>query len=298
MTLSGGKKLYFVYSFAQASPQLWKKLDIKTIMISVDDVKLDKLDELKGLDLMLDSGGFRRLSKGKELKPEEVLNKQKLVVELTGALPIILDYPPRSPEEAWFSIKRTAKNVKLWQRAFGDRFVYVVHGFSEEHFAEALKALDSPPEVVALGGVALKSRSSPKEVLRRFEALRAMWDGKLHALGVGNSLALALFLLDLADSADSSGYLTDASFRMIRDPETMGMRKVHVGERCYCEHCKGREVGKAGREGVIARAEHNAYWLLRALEDESLALSMISRRAPLRKAVLPLLRRRTPGTRT
>jgi len=280
-----------VHSFSQASPKLWE-IGIRTLMISVDDVKLERLGELKGLDLMLDSGGFRRLSRGRELEPEEVLRAQIEIVEETGALPVILDYPPRSPEEVGGSIKRTAKNLKLWQRAFGDRFVYVVHGSKEEHFREAMSYLSSKPEAVALGGVAFKSRNKPKEVLDFLKSLRGLWDGKLHALGVGNSLALAAFMLGLADSADTSGYLTDASFRMIRDPESMGLIKVEEGQRCWCEACKGAEVGKRGREGLIARARHNAYWLMRALESEELALSMIGRRPSLRRAALPSLRRR------
>ncbi len=279
VTLSG--ELYFVYSFTQASPPL-DVIGVKHYMISVDDLDFEKLGKLRGKKVMVDSGGFRRLSKGIELGVEEVLNIQREVVEEIGALPVILDYPPRSWDEAYSSIKRTKENVRRWVREFGENFVYVVHGFKREHFEEALN-MDVVPQVIALGGVAALSRHRPDAVIDRVKVLRELWDGKLHVLGAGNSLALALFLLGLADSADSSGHVKDARYWMVRDPNTMAMRKVKRGERCTCEFCKGTLLGSGGRDGLTKRALHNAYWLMKAMRSEELALRMVLRRKSLRK---------------
>ncbi len=297
-------KLYLSFSTKQASPRLWEILGHKSYMLSVDVLEGD-LSPFKALDLMLDSGAFRSVSKGKSLKPEEVLKAQKKALEVLKALPVVYDYPLNAlkAEDKDYELanEKTLKNVMLWSKEFGNDFLPVVHAKSPRVLKKYLNIYESMGfKKIALGSLALLSRYKPALVLMLIKEAKEVF-GRIHALGVGNSLALAIAHLNLAESADSSSYLQDAKYGMVRYPEDMSMvvvakrkttkRKVNVEKvysRCNCPACSRRGLEFWSREGFVLRSIHNAYWLLKALKDVNLAERIISRRRSLWNAYLKL----------
>jgi len=235
------KKLYIVYSSFHACPKFWKTVGHSYVMTSADLIKLEEVPELRGAEVIVDSGGFRRLSKGIEFEPEKIIKIQKVLYEELDALPVILDYPPRSPDEAPYAIKKTAKNIKLWQKEFGDDWMYVVHAFTREQFKEAMSYLDSKPVSIGIG-LAKFSKHKPSVVIERLSIAREFWDGWLHALGVGGSTAILIFLKDLADTADSSSPIQDATFRTIRDPLTMRPKRCKTERNVIVSFAEERQL--------------------------------------------------------
>jgi len=306
-------KIYIVHSFTQLSPELWRSLGHPHVMVSADDAAQampEALKTLQGLDVLVDSGGYRLISRGKLPDPETVLETQKLLADELGATPVLLDTPVPSPLKATdadfrAANKATAKHARLWTRAFGDHFVYPLHGHTPAQLREALRIANTvAPSVEAhgLGSLVPLARHRPARLLHLAAAARRLLPRRLHVFGVGNSLALALAALGLADSVDTSSPLADARFGVARDPASFSVLVVagrkqgrraapeELARTCSCPVCsrEPRLLAAWGRRGVLARTLHNAYHLLAAAADPEKALAIAARNPRIRRAVAEL----------
>lgn len=309
-------RLYLVYSFAQASPFPPSELGYYWVMISADDVAsygvwravevLRRVESPPRGWLLVDSGGYRRISRGRLPPARRVLEVQEVLAGEVGGYPVLLDVPVRRPLRASLgdckaSNEATARQAGLWQRAFGDGYLYPIHVCGRESLGHALgllKRVHPSVEAVGLGSLAPLAARRPSRVVGIVGAARdALADKWLHVFGVGNGLAAVLAHLALADSADTASHLVDARFGMARNPRDMSMAVVaprrvrgrpraearEVAALCRCPACSTRpeSLGAWGREGLLARAVHNAYWLLRAVAEPETAGRMVSRRPGL-----------------
>ena len=303
-------RLYLVYSFSQASPRWWELLSHRSILVSADDVagRLGvALEQLRGLDVIVDSGGYRLISRGRLPHAEEVLRVQEVLVEEVGALPVALDHPlsSRSPSdgEVRAANEATLRSARLWQRRFGDMFILPLHARTERQLLEAYRlAREMLGGVwhVGLGSQALVSRTDPCRVARLALTLRKVHEGPVHVFGVGNTTLLLLAALDAADSADTAAPLMDARYGLARHPETLQMTVVaprrlrgrrprampgEIASRCSCPVCRRspERLSEWGRRGVEARAVHNAHMLLRMMENPREALEKLAKRKCTRR---------------
>ncbi len=285
-------RIYLVYSFGNATPEWWRVLGHRQVMVSADDVD-GRVEEairlLQGLDVLVDSGGFRRVSRGRLPDPDTVLSVQLALYEAIGAIPVALDtpVPPEADEATVVAANRaTFRLARRWQRVFGNSFILPLHALTPsqvvEAYREARRLLGSI-EYIGLGSQAVLSRRNPCRVVENLKILRAVHEGRLHVFGVGNTTLLLVALSRLADSADTAAPLRDASYGLARHPETLSMvvvapRKVNgrpvappqeVAKGCSCPVCTTRPslLGEWGREGLIARAIHNAYQMLRMIRQ-------------------------------
>jgi hypothetical protein len=311
-----GFRLYLAYSFSQAAPWPPGELGHPYVVVSADDVyshdpgeALAFLSRWRGrLRLLVDSGGYRRISRGRLPEPSLVLEVQEALAGELGAsvVPVLLDTPVRDPlhaepGECAASNRATAARSRLWQRVFGDHYLYPIHACSVETLRRAVEVLrETHPTVayVGLGSLAPLAARRPRKALEIvWEARRLLGDRRLHVFGAGNGLAAYLSLAGLADSADTASHIIDARFGLARDPHTLSMAVVaprrargrprrapgEIAGACGCPVCRSQPglLASWGRRGLIARAVHNAYWLLRAVSEPGLA----SRLAGLRGLV-------------
>jgi len=247
------------------------------------------------------------ISRGRRIEPGLVLGVQEALNDEVGAYPVLLDVPVQNPLDASTSEYRaanraTARNARLWARAFGDEYLYPIHAGSLDTLREAVDLLmQTHPDVeaVGLGSLAPLSARRPGVVLRLVaEARNLLRDKWLHVFGVGNGLLAALGLLGLADSVDTASHIVDARYGMARHPRTLSMTVVasrrespkrptalpeEIAEGCGCLICKTRPEKLAlwGREGHLARAIHNAHWILIAAALPSVARTLAGKRPSL-----------------
>ncbi|MCE4625433.1 MAG: hypothetical protein F7C35_06170 [Desulfurococcales archaeon] len=257
-----------------------------------------------GLKLIVDSGAFRWISRGRLPNPRIVIETQRVLAAETGALPVVLDHPVRSPLSAGegeygASNEWTSKNSVMWQREFGDDYIYVLHAGSNTTLRRAVSTLrKTHPSVkyVGLGSLAPLSARKPRKAIQIVEKARELLGDKhVHVFGVGNGLLALLAHTGLADSVDTASHIIDASFGMAREPRTLSMvvvagaRERHkkreetweeLSKHCRCPICRTNPtlLARRGREGLIARAVHNAYWILRAVRAPAVAKKMLSKR--------------------
>ena len=301
--------MYFVHSFTQLSPELWRRLGHPYVMVSADDVAraLDTVvKSLRGLEVIVDSGGYRLISRGKLLDPWEVISVQRVLVEEVKAVPVLLDAPMRDPLRAtehdfYAANKATARNARLWARFFGDYFIYPLHAHSSRQLREALRmAQETVPSVeyYGLGSLAPLARYKPQRVVELLCDANSIIDGRIHVFGVGNSLAALINIYGLAYSLDTSSPLADALYGLARHPKEYYMalvapRKVasrpraeprEIAVHCSCPVCSTNPsmLSEWGRRGVEARAIHNAFQLLRILGNPGEARKLIARSPRLR----------------
>ncbi len=285
-------KIYLVYSFSNATPEWWKVINHKYVLVSADDVSkhLERaLKSLKGLEVIVDSGGFRVISKGRRLSLETIIEVQKTLFEELNALPVVLDTPvPPSADESQVMAanRRTVGNAVTWQRIFGDYFLLPVHGLNAKQVVEAYRMARErlgSLHYIGLGSQALLSRRKPCKVVENVKALRNRHDGVLHVFGVGNSTLLALASTGVADSVDTSAPLRDANYGLARHPKTLSMAVVaprrvrgrpraspeEIARYCDCPICRANPslLASWGRSGLMARAIHNAYQMLRIVNN-------------------------------
>ena len=320
-------RLYLAYSFSQASPWPPGALGHLWVAVSADDIArvgveraLELFKSARPLPrsaVLVDSGGYRLISRGRLPQPGPVLEVQKALVDDLGdsVLPVLLDTPVRKPLRASegdcaAANRETASRSRLWQRAFGDHYLYPIHACSPASLRDALELLrrvHPSVEAVGLGSLAPLAAKAPSRALRVVvEARSLIKDSSLHVFGAGNGLAALLSHAELADSADTASHIVDSRFGMARDPETMAMAVVaprsgassrpsktpmEVASNCGCPTCTSnpRLLGEWGRQGLIARAVHNAYWILRALEDPGVARRLIWRRPVLAREAEALI---------
>lgn len=302
-------RVYFVHSFTQLSPELWRRLGHPYVMVSADDVAraLDTaVRSLRGLEVIVDSGGYRLISRGRLPDPWEVINVQRVLVEEVKAVPVLLDAPIRDPlratEHDFYAANRaTARNARLWARVFGDYFIYPLHAHSSRQLREALQmARGAVPSVeyYGLGSLAPLARYKPQRVVEVLCAANSIIGGRIHVFGVGNSLAALINIYGLAYSLDTSSPLADALYGLARHPEEYYMALVaprkaasrpraepgEIAVYCSCPVCSTDPsvLGEWGRRGVEARTVHNAYQLLSILADREKTLRLISRSPRLR----------------
>ncbi len=306
-------RIYIVHSLTQLSPQLWRTLGHPYVMVSADDVarKLEyAVKVLDGLDVLVDSGGYRMISRRRQPSPEKVLTVQRILVDKVGAMPVLLDTPVPEPLRAdshdfHAANKATARNARIWAREFGDHFVYPLHAHTPSQLDEALhiarKAIPSV-EAYGLGSLALLARYRPAKLVELVAYARERLPARLHVFGVGNSVAVLLALAGLADSIDTSSPLADARYGVVRDPQTYSTlvvagnkrgRRVEaedVALRCPCPVCRRepRLLAEWGRAGVLARTLHNAFHLLEAVRDPRKGVLMVLRNRGLRPVLAKL----------
>jgi muconolactone delta-isomerase len=278
-------------------------------MVSADDVAraLDTaVESLRGLEVIVDSGGYRLVSRGRLPDPWEVISVQKVLAEEVKAVPVLLDAPMRDPLRAtehdfYAANKATARNARLWARVFGDYFIYPLHAHSGRQLREALQmARGAVPSVeyYGLGSLAPLARYRPERVVEVLCAANSVIDGRIHVFGVGNSLAALINIYGLAYSLDTSSPLADALYGLARHPKEYYMALVaqrkatsrpraeprEIAVYCSCPVCSTdpSTLGEWGRRGVEARTIHNAYQLLSILGDREKALRLIHRSPRLR----------------
>lgn len=288
-------KLFFVYSLTQASPKLWKFFGVDGVLVSADDLAScdGRVKEFLGFDgyVVVDSGGYRLLSRSKALDVVEVLDAQ---ARAGADLNVALDYPlSLNPTQREFleKVAKTIENVELWLDAFGsERVMPVLHARSPSQL-EFVKDLlveryGNVFTYLGLGSLAEVSRYSPEKMVELAAYARKLFaNAKLHAFGCGNSSAVILSTLGF-DSADAASHVHDARFGMVRHPQTLSMAVVAERKRvsrprieleelfslCSCPVCQSREKDLAswGRKGVVLRAVHNAWWLKKMVEEKLL----------------------------
>ncbi|HDI42187.1 hypothetical protein DRO48_04065 [Candidatus Bathyarchaeota archaeon] len=286
-------KLYFVHSLRQTSPRLWEYMSLDGLLLSADDVACNyqpALRERLGFSgkIILDSGGFRLLSRGKTFSPEKVVEWQRKVdVDVI----VVLDYPLQdglSPEAAKSRIRRSLENVQLWLDVFPSRRVMpVIHGRSVEELDYAYDLLMEMYGRVfgylGFGSVAELSRKSLPRMIQVSAYARQRFNGfRLHAFGCGGSSASILTILGF-NSVDSASHLHNSRYGLVYDPETSRMcllapskrikRKPRITleelfSRCDCPACRNtpREMASWGRRGLLWRAIHNAWHLKRLVK--------------------------------
>ena len=300
-------RIYMVHSFTQLSPELWRTLGHRYVMVSADDVakKLwEATRQLRGLEVIVDSGGYRAISRGRLPSPEEVIRVQEVLAEEIGALPVALDHPVHRPlgaSDAEFRAanRATARNARTWARIFGDYFIYPLHAHTLAQLREALRIarrVAPSAEYFGLGSLAPLARYRPRRLVELVAGARMLIGTRLHVFGVGNSVAALIHLLGLADSIDTSSPLMDARYGVIRDPETYSVLVVtgrkkgkrttprEIASRCSCPVCRSNPglLAEWGRRGVLARTLHNAYHLLEALRSPERAAQLVLRNRALR----------------
>jgi len=304
--------VYFVHSLTQFSPRLWRILGHPYVMVSADDAARDPqgaVQLLRGLNVIVDSGGYRLISRGRLPSPEEVLDVQRTLADEVGAEPVALDTPvphPLGAGDADFRAanEATTRNARLWARVFGDHFIYPLHAHTPGQLRDALQRLrQAAPTVkaVGLGSLAPLARYRPAQALRLIAYARSMIDRRIHVFGAGNSLLAALVLHKLADTADTSSPLQDARYGLARHPKTLAMTLTaprraqgrpraephEIAAKCSCPVCRTEPEALAewGRRGLLARTVHNAYQLLEVLEDPEKAAQLLARRPQLAAAL-------------
>ncbi|BEP17273.1 hypothetical protein PYJP_06250 [Pyrofollis japonicus] len=305
-------RIYFVHSLTQLNPMLWKNIGHPHVMVSADDVAKKMptaVKQLRGLDVIVDSGGYRLISRRRLPEPEKVLEVQKALYEEVGAFPVLLDTPvphPLRASDAEFRAanKATARNARLWQRVFGDHFLYPLHAQTGQQLREALdlarRVAGGHAGAFGLGSLAPLARYDPGRLLEAVAEARLLIDTRLHVFGVGNSIAILLLMLRIADSVDTSSPLADAKYGLARDPISFSLLQVaprkggrraadpaELASRCKCPVCKTnpRALSEWGRRGILARTIHNAYHLLRAARDPALASRMLKKNRLLLRAL-------------
>ncbi|ALL00350.1 hypothetical protein Pyrde_0300 [Pyrodictium delaneyi] len=305
---AGMTVVYFVHSLTQLNPQLWHILGHPHVMVSADDAARNpprSVKLLRGLDVIVDSGGYRLISRGRLPSPEKVIEIQQLLADEVGAKPVALDTPVPNPlkaDDADFRAanEATANNARLWTRVFGDHFIYPLHAHTPSQLSDALQKLrrTAPTvEAIGLGSLAPLARYQPAKALRLIHYARVHIDKRIHVFGAGNSLLAALAHTRLADTADTSSPLQDARYGLTRHPETLAMALTaprqtpgrpratpqEIAARCNCPACRASPEALAewGRQGVLARTIHNAYQLLEILENPEKTLQLLSRRPQL-----------------
>ncbi len=297
-------RVYLAYSFTQACPEWWRELGHHYVAVSADDVSRYvhvAVKALRGLHVLIDSGAFRIVSRGRVPDPHQVIGVQKIVVDELNALPVALDHPvaPGVGEEIVKAANRkTATNALLWVREFGDHFVYPLHGHTPSQIDYAIELMiRTAPSVryVGLGSQAILSRRNPCLVYRLVEYLSSRLDKAIHVFGVGNTTLLLLATTDIALSVDTASPLHDARYGLSRHPKTLSMtvtasrrlkgsrpraNPLEIAKDCRCPVCTTVPglLANWGREGVKARAVHNAYQLFRMLKNPYDALSRLKRR--------------------
>jgi len=310
-------RIYFVHSATQLNPRLWLSLGHPYIMVSADNIAENTehaAKELRGLSVIVDSGGYRLISRGKLPDPSTVISVQKTLSEEIGALPVLLDTPVPDPLRAsdsdfYAANKLTARNARVWSRVFGDRFLYPLHARTPSQLREALRIARSVApsvDVYGLGSLAPLARYRPEKLLELVMFARELVEQRLHVLGVGNSVAAAINLLGIADSIDTSSPLSDARYGLARVPSNYALALLAprrnkpaappetVSSQCNCPVCRKdpRALAGWGRRGVLARTIHNAYQLLRALSNPVESMKLISRNKRLLRAVRRMLKHR------
>jgi len=163
-------------------------------------------------------------------------------------------------------------------------------------------------EAVGLGSLAPASARDPRRVIRIARAARKRFPDKwVHVFGVGNSVLAALALEGSVDSVDTASHIVDAKYGKMRDPDTLKplvvtgsadrelkVRVLDVARKCSCPSCRLElsTAGEWGRRGVRARAVHNAFWMLRAASDPTVAQRYVELRPYLARE---LRRRKAPA---
>jgi queuine/archaeosine tRNA-ribosyltransferase len=303
-------QIYFVHSLTQLSPELWKTLNHPYVMISADNALYNvnaAVEKLRGLKVIVDSGGFRLISRGRLPNSKEIIQVQQVLLERIGALPVLLDTPVPNPlrateQDFYAANKATAKNAKLWARVFGDHFIYPLHAHTEQQLREALqlaKQMGVKPVSYGLGSLAPLARYRPLRVIEIVTRARELVESKLHAFGIGNGVAVLLARWKLVDTLDTSSPLMDAKYGLVRHPETGAMTLVvpqrassrprstpdQIAALCQCPICRTEPqlLAAWGRVGVLARTIHNAYHMLQALRNPDKTAVFIRRHPRLRK---------------
>lgn len=288
-------KLFFVYPLWQASPRLWDYMGVDGLMVSADDLgrvgfkAYSRLDGFDGL-LLLDSGGYRLISRSIELDPGMVIRWQGMI-EADFIVP--LDYPigremPWS--EAKARIDKSIENVSLWLDRFGrDRVIPVLHGRTIgeiEYSLTMLKELyGNIFSYVGIGSIAEVARYTPDKLASYAYYVRRMLSNhRIHGFGCGASSAVLLSTIGF-DSVDTASHLINSRYGMVRHPLTLEMCIVTSYTRsrqskpaitldelfrlCECPACsmRDRSITSWSRRGFTLRAIHNA-WLLKHMIEK------------------------------
>ncbi len=298
-------RIHLVYSVHQYTPD-WRRISHFHVLASADDAAKDlgkAVKVLKGLEVIVDSGGYRLISSGRLPDPGTVLKVQSILVDELGAKPVSLDHPvkPGTPTDQVEKANRwTARIARRWMKVFGDNFILPVHAHTPSQLDHALEIareeLGQLPDTIGLGSLAPLARTRPSQILQLLRHARHRIPVELHVFGVGNSLAAAIALEQLADTIDTSSPLQDARYGLARHPQTLQMvlvapRKARgrpraapeeIARHCTCPTCRSnpKTMAEWGRRGLEARAIHNAYQLKRVLADRSLAEKLAHKRIP------------------
>lgn len=262
-------------------------MPIDGLILSADNIHKSRTVQVRQVlkfdgFIVIDSGGFRMLSKNTTFDPQEVIEWQKRAGDVDVL--VVLDYPIEdglSINEVRTRIEASINNVAMWLDEFGpDKVMPVLHGRTRSaiNFAKDLlfEKYGRVFKYIGIGSIAeVAKRNLPRMVDLARYIRKLLPNFHLHAFGCGGSSASILAAIGF-DSADCSSHLVNSKYGLVMDPDTLHMciitplkkeerrPKITADElfaRCNCPVCKARnyKISTWGKEGFILRAIHNAW---------------------------------------
>lgn len=286
-------KIFAAASTSQKHVKVWYNLEQDGVMLSADDLgekdptTVYKLLDINGYDVIVDSGGFRLISKNKKLNPKKIIQIQE---KYTKARKVPLDYPLHKKDDKTtrnMKMQKSLENANLWSQHFDpEEVIYVIHGHDREeleNYTKELRSLVDNIINVGLGSVALFSRYGGRKIVEiMLDFIKICEPYNQHIFGVGNSGAVLAKKFGF-NSVDSSSYLQDSRFGLVRHPQTLKMlvitkRKTNKEKTnpkqffklgCTCKVCneQDRRIGSWGQVGFRLRACHNYYTFKRMVSE-------------------------------
>jgi len=210
----------------------------------------------------IDSGGYQIMIKGLKVKLEAVLKRYR---EIDADYFISLDIPPN--DMCSISRELVYENIRnfeyLYERLEGKTIIPVIHCYQVDLIFEALDAYRRyNVKMLAYGGAVPPTlgklgRNSKKIPFVGLAILRKVFNGWIHALGIGGAFTTYLALKQLGiNSFDSSSWRTKAAYGKVLIP---GLGERYVGN------------GSA-RFGRIDLKPHEKELLVKYLEKSSFPL--------------------------
>ncbi|MHA1609730.1 MAG: hypothetical protein ACTSUJ_06960 [Candidatus Njordarchaeales archaeon] len=252
------------FSFGRGNPRVWEEVPIEALMINALDVYRHSFPKITfDGELWMDSGGYQIISKGYSLEPEKVAKWQSRYNPDFAIL-------PDNPKSPTLSLRWYKKYLASPQKPESE-YVPVIHtNWQKRHIRELLEILS--PNYVAIGGISKRLFPFKKEEIRKIFKLVRFFKKELgvrvHVLGVGGYQIIPLFKLLDVDSFDTTNWLHDASYGLIRvDSKAYSVQKKMRNKNtplprdfvCHCPACRKywRNIRSNGIMGLRARALHN-----------------------------------------